>query len=92
MKIWETLPPKRKKKKKLNKKEAIKVLDEVGEIIRREIEFVKKQYEKFGDWEDYDITVCEECGELIVVDVGEMEYPTCHRLRCIYKYLKRNNT
>ena len=37
MKIWETLPPRRKKKKKLNKKEAIRVLNEVGEIIRKEM-------------------------------------------------------
>ena len=44
MKIHETLPPKRKKRKKINIKEGIKVLEEVGKIMRQYSEEEVKEF------------------------------------------------
>ena len=42
LKYYEGLPPKKTKRKKLNIKEAIRVLEEVGKIIRKEMEYEEK--------------------------------------------------
>ena len=47
LKYYEGLPPKKTKRKKLNMKEAIKALEEVGKIIRKEMEYEKRN-RRFG--------------------------------------------
>ena len=39
---------------------------------------------------DGDITMCSECGELMVCPVGFDMNPICSKVECNYKFLKNN--
>lgn len=50
------------------------------------IKFIMKRLDKDGD-----ITVCSECGELMVAPLGFDIYPVCSKIDCNYKFFKNNN-
>ncbi len=44
------------------------------------------------DLDGFDGTLCKICGEVIVVQDAQMDYPLCAKLHCVASYLGLNKS